>query len=182
MVVSARSGASATISTEIFTDFDRSMTSRRARWRDDARYEKAATWAALIAVVEPAEYDMSVDKRHFGLSVERFVSSTEQTRATPLSILRQARILWEALPMSRMITKAWTPEDLVHLEELVASGATLLRASAALGRRSTAVQKKASELGKPLSGVRIVRARMRKATADSVSNPGFRGARFTVTE
>jgi hypothetical protein len=44
--------------------------------------------------------------------------------------------------MKRMISKAWTREDLDRLLDLAEAGATLLRASAALGRHSTAVQKK----------------------------------------
>ncbi len=61
------------------------------------------------------------------------------------------------------ISKAWTSEDIAWLEKLSDEGATLMRASAALRRPSSAVQKKARELGKPLPGVRKVRAEL-KAT------------------
>lgn len=61
------------------------------------------------------------------------------------------------------ISKAWTSEDIAKLEKLGDEGATLMRASAALRRPSSAVQKKARELGKPLPGVRKVRVEL-KAT------------------
>jgi hypothetical protein len=47
------------------------------------------------------------------------------------------------------------------LIELAEGGATLMRASAALGRSSTSVQKKARSLGKEFAGVRKVRADLR---------------------
>ncbi len=60
-----------------------------------------------------------------------------------------------------MIVKPWTPEDVTRLIELAEGGATLMRASAALGRSSTSVQKKARSLGKEFAGVRKVRADLR---------------------
>jgi hypothetical protein len=84
--------------------------------------------------------------------------------------------------MPHQITKSWTPEDVARLIELAEGGATLLRAASALGRRSTAVQKKARELGKPPRGVRAVKAELRMATANSVDNPSFRNSRLTVFE
>lgn len=57
-----------------------------------------------------------------------------------------------------LITRPWTIEGIAKLEKLADEGATLMRASAALRRPPSAVQKKARELGKPLPGVRKVRA------------------------
>lgn len=48
----------------------------------------------------------------------------------------------------RAINKTWTPEDVNRLISLAESGATVLRAAAALGRPATAVQNKARQLGK----------------------------------
>jgi hypothetical protein len=48
----------------------------------------------------------------------------------------------------------WTPEQVEKLKRLFESGATLLRAAAALNHTSTMVQKKARELGFAFTGVR----------------------------
>lgn len=61
----------------------------------------------------------------------------------------------------RPINKTWTSEDIARLIELAESGATVLRAAAALRRPATAVQNKARELGKPLIGIRKSRAAAR---------------------
>lgn len=63
------------------------------------------------------------------------------------------------------ITRPWTTEDIAKLEKLADEGATLMRASAALRRPSSTAQKKARELGKPLPGVRKVRADLRATGA-----------------
>jgi PII-like signaling protein len=63
------------------------------------------------------------------------------------------------------LTKLWTTEDVALLLRLEASGATLLRAFAALGRHSSAVTKKANQLGKSFPGVRKVRADLRQSGA-----------------
>lgn len=65
----------------------------------------------------------------------------------------------------RKIAKGWTQEDITRLIKLADDGATLMRASAALGRRSTSLQKKARELGKPFAGVRRVREELRASGA-----------------
>lgn len=59
------------------------------------------------------------------------------------------------------ITKLWTAEDVARLQKLADEGATLLRASAALRRPSSAVQKKAREIGRSFPGVRQVRSVLR---------------------
>lgn len=60
-----------------------------------------------------------------------------------------------------LITRPWTEEDVARLKDLAASGATLMRASAALNRNGSSVQKKARSLGIKFSGVRQVRADLR---------------------
>lgn len=67
--------------------------------------------------------------------------------------------------MSKPIVKSWRPEDVALLLKLAASGATLLRASAALGRPITSVRKKAHQLGTKFPGVRQVRAALRETGA-----------------
>jgi hypothetical protein len=61
----------------------------------------------------------------------------------------------------RPINKTWTPEDIARLIGLAESGATVLRAAAALRRPATAVQNKARQLGKPLIGIRASKAAIR---------------------
>lgn len=61
----------------------------------------------------------------------------------------------------RLLNKTWTPEDIARLISLAESGATVLRAAAALRRPAAAVRTKARELGKPLVGAREARAATR---------------------
>ena len=61
----------------------------------------------------------------------------------------------------RLLAKPWDAEDLARLKELAHSGASVLRAAAALGRPLTSVKRKASDLGLALAGVREVRAELR---------------------
>lgn len=63
------------------------------------------------------------------------------------------------------LTKKWTDEEIVRLNELADSGATLMRAAAALNRATGTVQKKARELGKKFPGMREVREGLRDAGA-----------------
>jgi hypothetical protein len=67
--------------------------------------------------------------------------------------------------MARPIVKAWTPEDVAILLKLGAAGASLMRASAALGRPLTSVRKKGHQLGIAFPGVRKVRAALRQTGA-----------------
>jgi hypothetical protein len=71
------------------------------------------------------------------------------------------KIAWGAVMARRPINKTWTSEDIARLISLADSGATVLRAAAALGRPATAVQNKARELGKPLVGIRASKAAIR---------------------
>jgi hypothetical protein len=75
--------------------------------------------------------------------------------------------------MPHPTNRSWRADEIAKLIELADSGATAVRAASALGRRITVVQKKARQLGKNLAGVRQVKARLRKAMADS-SSDGFR--------
>lgn len=61
--------------------------------------------------------------------------------------------------------RSWKPEEITRLIELSDSGATRLRACAALNRSANAVATKARELGKPLPGARKVRAGLRATGA-----------------
>jgi hypothetical protein len=63
--------------------------------------------------------------------------------------------------MRQNLTKAWTAEDLARLVELAEGGASVVRAAAALNRQTRQVAKKARQLGKPLKGVRILKAELR---------------------
>lgn len=72
----------------------------------------------------------------------------------------------------RPLTRQWTEDDVAKLAKLLESGATLTRASAALNRNSSSVQKKARELGLKFPGVREVRAGLRQSGA---LEPGSNG-------
>jgi hypothetical protein len=63
--------------------------------------------------------------------------------------------------MAHPTSKSWTDADIAKLLGLAESGASVLRAAAALNRRTTVVTKKARELGKPLRGVRAIKAQLR---------------------
>jgi hypothetical protein len=67
--------------------------------------------------------------------------------------------------MKNPLIKRWTDDDVALLKKLAQEGATLMRASAALGRPSISVRKKARQLGLELPGVRTVRANLRNAGA-----------------
>ena len=60
----------------------------------------------------------------------------------------------------RTITKRWAEQDIAKLIELHDSGATLIRASAALNRSQPSVQRMAGRLNRTFPGVRKVRARL----------------------
>lgn len=65
----------------------------------------------------------------------------------------------------RLLAKPWNTEDVTRLKELVGSGATALRAAAALGRPITSVKRKAYDLGLTLASVRKIRADLRQRGA-----------------
>jgi len=67
--------------------------------------------------------------------------------------------------MARLpIVTLWTPEQDELLKQLVAKGATAVRAAAALKRTTSAVRLRARKLGLSLPGVREVRKKLRSAT------------------
>jgi len=61
----------------------------------------------------------------------------------------------------RLLAKPWDTKDVSRLKELADSGASVLRAAAALGRPATSVKRKASDLGISLAGVRQLKAELR---------------------
>jgi hypothetical protein len=63
--------------------------------------------------------------------------------------------------MRQKIYRLWTDEEISRLIELANSGASVVRAAAALGRQTNVVAKKARELGRPLKGVRAAKAHLR---------------------
>lgn len=65
--------------------------------------------------------------------------------------------------MPRNANKLWTDQDTIRLRELAASGASLVRATAALRRSSSSVKRKALDLGLAFRGVKQVRADLRAA-------------------
>ena len=68
----------------------------------------------------------------------------------------------------RLLAKPWDIDDVSRLKELANSGASVLRAAAALGRPAKSVQRKANDLGISLAGVRQLKAELRakRATED----------------
>ena len=60
--------------------------------------------------------------------------------------------------MPRLITRAWTPEQIEQLKALLRGGASAVRAAAALNRSVISVQGKARELGSPFPHKRKVKA------------------------
>jgi hypothetical protein len=56
-----------------------------------------------------------------------------------------------------MRCKPWTQKDDEHLRALVAQGALVIKAAAALKRNMTAVRARASSIGCPFSPLRVVR-------------------------
>jgi len=65
--------------------------------------------------------------------------------------------------MPRNANKLWTDQDEIRLRGLAASGASLVRATAALRRSSSSVKRKALDLGLAFRGVKQVRADLRAA-------------------
>lgn len=65
----------------------------------------------------------------------------------------------------RKTCRSWTPGQEARLCELAATGASLLRACAAVGRPAGTVKQKAAALGLSFPGVRKVRAGLREAGA-----------------
>jgi hypothetical protein len=60
--------------------------------------------------------------------------------------------------MAHLTRLFWTPEQTARLEQLRDSGASAVRAAAALGRKVNAVSLKAKKLGKPFPNQRKARS------------------------
>lgn len=65
------------------------------------------------------------------------------------------------------LSRSWTDADIERLHELAAEGATAMRATSALGRRSEAVKKAARQHGLKLIGTREAKAAIRKLEEDA---------------
>jgi hypothetical protein len=66
--------------------------------------------------------------------------------------------------------KPWTPDDDDELRRLASLGATVLRATAALNRRSQTVKKRASDLGLTLVGMREAKRRIHALADEELRN------------
>jgi 3-deoxy-D-manno-octulosonate 8-phosphate phosphatase KdsC-like HAD superfamily phosphatase len=66
--------------------------------------------------------------------------------------------------------RPWTSGDDEELRRLASLGATVLRATAALNRRSQTVKKRASELGVKLVGMREAKRRVRVLAEEELRN------------
>jgi hypothetical protein len=64
--------------------------------------------------------------------------------------------------------RPWTPGDDDELRRLASVGATVLRAMAALNRRSRTVRKRANDLGLKLVGMREAKRRIRVLDEDEL--------------
>jgi hypothetical protein len=67
--------------------------------------------------------------------------------------------------MKNPLIKSWTDGDVALLRKLAQEGATLMRASAALGRPNNSIRKKARQLNLEMPGVRAVKAKLRASGA-----------------
>lgn len=63
--------------------------------------------------------------------------------------------------MQRLTSRSWTDDDIQRLKELSTAGASLMRAAAALNRKSTSVAKIARQHGIKLAGTRQTKAAVR---------------------
>ena len=69
--------------------------------------------------------------------------------------------------------RPWTPDDDEQLRRLASLGATILRATAALNRRSQAIRKRATELGLQFVGMREAKRRVRRLDEQELSHSRF---------
>ena len=75
------------------------------------------------------------------------------------------------MPSTRApLYRPWTPSDDDELRRLASLGATVLRATAALNRRSQTVRKRASDLGLKLVGMREAKRRIRVLAEEELRN------------
>ena len=82
------------------------------------------------------------------------------------SATRETEMTVKRAPLYR----PWTPSDDEELRRLASVGATVLRATAALNRRSQTVRKRASDLGLKLVGMREAKRRIRVLAEQEMAN------------
>jgi transposase-like protein len=70
---------------------------------------------------------------------------------------RPGRFLLVVRMALRPLCRRWTPEDNERLKALVAQGASLVRAAAALKRKQATVRERAKKLGCPFPTVAVAR-------------------------
>jgi hypothetical protein len=74
--------------------------------------------------------------------------------------------------MRRPLTRAWTDEECARLQQMVQSGASVSRCSAAFNRPTNSVRNQARRLGTPFAGSRATKAvKMAKINAAEKSLP-----------
>ena len=78
----------------------------------------------------------------------------------------------------KSISKAWSQKDLDKLKGLIESGASALRASAALKRSRAVVKQKARELGIPFPTDAQLRSKRRQIFLNSADGRPHLSARF----
>jgi hypothetical protein len=71
--------------------------------------------------------------------------------------------------MARLTSRSWTQDDIARLKKLSASGASVMRAAAALGRKTGSVTKMARLHGLPLVGTRQAKAAIRELEQNSTT-------------
>jgi hypothetical protein len=77
----------------------------------------------------------------------------------------------EKTAMPRTTKLSWTPEQVARLEDLVASGASAVRAAAALRRSIISVQTRARELGMPFPPRRALKKNRIAKEAEAALRP-----------
>lgn len=64
--------------------------------------------------------------------------------------------------MPHITSRSWTEQDITRLQQLAVEGASILRAAAALKRKTSSVAKVARRHGIKLAGTRQLKAQIRK--------------------
>ncbi len=64
--------------------------------------------------------------------------------------------------MPHVASRSWTDHDIARLRQMAENGASILRAAAALERKTTSVAKVARRHGIKLSGTRQLKAQLRE--------------------
>jgi len=65
--------------------------------------------------------------------------------------------------VARITIRTWTPDQITKLTTLAASGASVIRISAAVNKAPSSIRQKAKELGLEVRTLREIRAKMRDA-------------------